>query len=69
MNVIHTTMTNVQDYQSSPTQGGSRALVDVEMGAAKNITHPISRIPTYLQPSMPLLERLHHFTFAWYTLT
>ncbi|KAH7131023.1 voltage-dependent anion channel [Dactylonectria macrodidyma] len=30
---------------------------------------PLERIPTYLQPSMPLRERLHHFTFAWYTVT
>ncbi|KAF4332506.1 c4-dicarboxylate transporter malic acid transporter [Fusarium beomiforme] len=34
-----------------------------------NVLRPLERIPTYLQPSMPLRERLHHFTFAWYTVT
>lgn len=29
----------------------------------------LERVPTYLQPNMPLRERLHHFTFAWYTVT
>lgn len=31
--------------------------------------HPVERIPTYLQPEIPLRQRLHHFTFAWYTVT
>lgn len=29
----------------------------------------LERIPTYLQPSISLRERLRHFTFAWYTVT
>lgn len=29
----------------------------------------LERVPTYLQPPISLRERLHHFTFAWYTLT
>ncbi|KAK7731785.1 hypothetical protein SLS53_008606 [Cytospora paraplurivora] len=43
-------------------------------GEEGDLTHdpspqPIERVPTYLQPSMPIKERLRHFTFAWYTLT
>ncbi|KAJ4420715.1 hypothetical protein N0V82_004154 [Gnomoniopsis sp. IMI 355080] len=30
---------------------------------------PLERIPTYLQPSISLRERIRHFTFAWYTVT
>lgn len=29
----------------------------------------VARVATYLQPNIPLRERLYHFTFAWYTLT
>lgn len=29
----------------------------------------LERIPTYLQPPISVRERVHHFTFAWYTLT
>ncbi|KUI61009.1 Malic acid transport protein [Cytospora mali] len=29
----------------------------------------LERIPTYLQPSISVRQRLQHFTFAWYTLT
>ncbi|OIW23560.1 C4-dicarboxylate transporter/malic acid transport protein [Coniochaeta ligniaria NRRL 30616] len=29
----------------------------------------MERVPTYLQPRMPFRERLHHFTFAWYTVS
>lgn len=40
---------------------------DIELGheAPRNI----EIVPTYLQPPISLRERLHHFTFAWYTLT
>jgi hypothetical protein len=64
-------MTEVQDYQSLPNHGDHKEdkHTDVEKGVAEEITHPIDRVPTYLQPSMPLRERLNHFTFAWYTLT
>ncbi|ROV97411.1 hypothetical protein VMCG_06942 [Cytospora schulzeri] len=29
----------------------------------------LERVPTYLQPPISLRARVHHFTFAWYTLT
>lgn len=29
----------------------------------------LERVPTYLQPSISVRERLKHFTFAWYTVT
>ncbi|KAH8891437.1 hypothetical protein GQ53DRAFT_746550 [Thozetella sp. PMI_491] len=30
---------------------------------------PLEKVPTYLQPPIPVRERMHHFTFAWYTVT
>lgn len=41
---------------------------DVEK-ALQALTAPMERVPTYLQPRMPFRERLHHFTFAWYTVS
>lgn len=29
----------------------------------------LERIPTILQPSLPWRKRIHHVTFAWYTVT
>lgn len=29
----------------------------------------LERVPTYLQPPLSIRQRVHHFTFAWYTLT
>ncbi|KAB5525645.1 voltage-dependent anion channel [Coniochaeta sp. 2T2.1] len=41
---------------------------DVEQ-ALESLGATMERVPTYLQPRMPFRERLHHFTFAWYTVS
>ena len=41
---------------------------DVEQ-ALETLGATMERVPTYLQPRMPFQERLHHFTFAWYTVS
>ncbi|KAJ9141676.1 C4-dicarboxylate transporter/malic acid transporter [Pleurostoma richardsiae] len=53
-----------QKYETSQDSSeGEGELTRAPSGA------PLERVPTYLQPRIPLRERLHHFTFAWYTVT
>ncbi len=51
-------------YDDDPMRRG-----DVEQALEALQTAPMERVPTYLQPRLPFRERLHHFTFAWYTLS
>jgi len=36
---------------------------------AIHIGDVLEKVPTALQPALSFLSRIHHFTFAWYTVT
>lgn len=73
---------NALQYHKEMQQGHPPEVDDLELDSssgrgptsssdeAQNTpSRPLQRVATYLQPSIPLLERIRHFTFAWYTVT
>jgi hypothetical protein len=37
--------------------------------AGMHVGEVLEKIPTALQPALSFISRIHHFTFAWYTVT
>lgn len=63
------TSVEVQTKAHNTTSDDELMGPDVEQALQALHTSPMERVPTYLQPRMPFRERLHHFTFAWYTVS
>ncbi len=63
------------DMKTNPIAPGTgtgtpyRSRRQSDIGASQRGFAAVQRVPTYLQPSIPFHERLHHFTFAWYAVT